>query len=108
MLVRVLWGYPKLVDACPFSVLADVRKKNMEEQETTDGPEGRHPELPGGGDTTRYPSPPYSPSRENQASMESDAHPDVHGVYNQEDRHHLEEDPQHPVTWSGLAVRRNM
>ena len=30
---RLLWGYPKLVDTCPFSVLADVRRKNLEERE---------------------------------------------------------------------------
>ena len=32
---RVLWGYPKLVDACPFSVLADVRRKNLEDSLVT-------------------------------------------------------------------------
>ena len=32
---RHLWGYPKLVDACPFSVLADVRRKNLEDSLVT-------------------------------------------------------------------------
>ena len=28
---RYLWGYPKLVDACPFFVLTDVWGQNLEE-----------------------------------------------------------------------------
>ena len=28
----LLWGYPKLVDACPFSVLSNVRNQKLEER----------------------------------------------------------------------------
>ena len=35
---RHLWGYPKLVDAFPFSVLADVRRQKLEERETSASP----------------------------------------------------------------------
>ena len=35
VLDQLLWGYPKLVDACPFSVLADVRRKNLEDSLVT-------------------------------------------------------------------------
>ena len=38
VLDRLLWGYPKLVDACPFSVLADVRRQKFEERETSASP----------------------------------------------------------------------
>ena len=70
---RHLWGYPKLVDACPFSVLADVRRKNLEERKkrtwplpsihsesAPDASGGRPTELRGG-DITQDPSLPYSP-----------------------------------------------
>ena len=59
---RRLWGYPKLVDACPFSVLADVRKQNSEiarllptihSESAPDASGGLPTEIPGGGDKTR-------------------------------------------------------
>ena len=91
---RALWGYPKLVEACPFSVLADARRRNLEEGESsisesaTDASEGQHPELPSGGDTTRNPSQSPSPSHENQASTNEDVHPDVNDVYALEAENH--------------------
>ena len=85
---RVLWGYPKLVDACPFSILAVVRKQKIEEREKsakpipaihletdTDAQEEQHPELPGGGNITRDPILPPSSPLEDQASTNEIVHP---------------------------------
>ena len=110
----LLWGYPKLVDACPFSVLADVRKQKLEEWEeidkplpaihselATDAPGGKHTELPGGGDITRDPSLSHSPPHENRASMDEHAHSDVHGVYSFEAENHPGENPLQTTTQGG-------
>ena len=83
---RHLWGYPKLVDACPFSALADVRRKNLEEREkilgslpaihsesAPDASGGRPTEIPGGGDIAQDPNLPHSPSREDRAFTNEDA-----------------------------------
>ena len=88
-LARYLWGYPKLVKACPSSALLQIREKNLKEQKkkeretnvlglATDASEGRHPELPG---TTRSQSRSPAPSRGDQVSTDENMHPDVHGVY---------------------------
>ena len=63
---RHLWGYPKLVDACPFSVPTDVRKHKIQEREkstrslpanhsesSSDASGVRPTEIPGVGDITR-------------------------------------------------------
>ena len=91
---RHLWGYPKLVDACPLSVLADVRGKNLEEREKSAPPlpaihsesapdaSGRRPtEILGGGDIPQGPSLPHSPSHGDQAFTNENVNPDIHGVY---------------------------
>ena len=91
---RHLWGYPKLVDACLFSVLADERRKNLEEREertwslpsihsdsASDASRGQRTEIPGGGDIPQGPSLPHSPPHEDQAFTNENVNPDIHGVY---------------------------
>ena len=104
---RRLWGYPKLVDACPFSVLADVRRKNLEEREkilgslpailsesAPDASGGR----PGGGDIAQDPSLPHSPLHEDQALTNENLSPNIHGVYTDEVENHPEDDSEQSVT----------
>ena len=106
-----LWGYPKLVDACPFSVLADVRGKNLEEREkilgslpaihsesAPDASGGRPTEIPGGGDIAQDPNLLHSPSREDRAFTNEDVNPDIHGVYTNETENHPENDSEQSVT----------
>ena len=103
----LLWGYPKLVDACLFSVLADVRRKNLEEREkilgslpaihsesAPDASGGRPTEIPGGGDIAQDPNLPHSPSREDRAFTNEDVNPDIRGVYTNEAENHPEDDSQ--------------
>ena len=109
---RHLWGYPKLVDACPFSVLADVRRKNLEERKkrtwplpfihsesAPDASGGRPTELRGG-DITQDPSLPYSPPHQDQAFTNENVNPDIHGVYADEVENHPEDDFEQSVTQS--------
>ena len=109
----ILWGYPKLVDACPFCVLADVRRQNLEEREkrawslpfihlesATNVPEGQHPESPGGGDITRDPGLPHSPPHEDRTLSNENLNPDIHGVYTDEVENHPEDDSEQSVTQS--------
>ena len=110
---RRLWGYPKLVDACPFSVLADVRRKNLEEREkilgslpaihsesAPDVSGGRPTEIPGGGDITRDWSLSHTPPYEDEAHANEDVNPDIHGVYTNEAENHPENDSEQSVTQS--------
>ena len=110
---RHLWGYPKLVDACPFSVLADVRRQNLEERKkrtwplpsihsesAPDASGGRPTEIPGGGDITRDPSLPHSPPHEDQAFTNENVNPDIHGVYTNVVENHPEDDSEQSVTKS--------
>ena len=116
-LFRHLWGYPKLVDACPFSVLADVRRQKEEEREKTAPPlpaihsesapdvsGGRPTEIPGGGDITRDPSLPHSPPHEDQAFTNEDVNPDVHGVYTNEAEDHPEDHSEQSVSTQSVQV----
>ena len=104
---RRLWGYPKLVDACPFSVLADVRRKNLEEREkilgslpaihsesAPDASGGRSTEIPGGGDIIRAPSLTHSPSHEDRAFTNENVNPDIHGVYTNEAENYPKDDSE--------------
>ena len=113
VLDRHLWGYPKLVDACPFSVLADVRRKNLEEREkrlrpppairlesALDASGGRSPEIPGGGGITRDPGLPHSPPHEDRTLPNENLNPDIHGVYADEVENHPEDDSEQSVTQS--------
>ena len=106
---RHLWGYPKLVDACPFSVLADVRRKNLEEREkilgslpaiysesAPDASGGR----PGGGDIAQDPSLPHSPPHEDQAFTNENVNSDIHGVYTNVVENHPEDDSEQSVMQS--------
>ena len=108
---RRLWGYPKLVDACLFSVLADVRRKNLKErmkilgslpaihsESAPDASGGRSTEIPGGGDIAQDPSLPHSPSHEDQAFTNENADPDIHGVYTNVVENHPEDDAEKSVT----------
>ena len=108
---RHLWGYPKLVDACPFSVLADVRRKNLEEREkilgslpaihsqsAPDASGGRPTEIPGVGDITRDPGLPHSPPHEDRTLSDENVNPDIHGVYTNETENHPEDDSEQSVT----------
>ena len=110
---RHLWGFPKLVDACPFSALADVRRKNLEEREkilgslpaihsesAPDASGGRSTEIPGGGDIAQDPSLPHSLSHEDQAFTNENVNPDIHGVYTNEVENHPEDDSEQSVTQS--------
>ena len=110
---RYLWGYPKLVNACPFSVLADVRRQKLEERETSASPlpaiqlesapdasGGRPTEIPGGGDITRDWSLSHTPPYEDEAHANEDVNPDIHGVYTNEAENHPEDDSQQSVTQS--------
>ena len=110
---RYLWGYPKLVDACPFCVLADVRRQKLEERETSASPlpaiqlesapdaSGWRPtEIPGGGDIPQEPSLTHSPSSEDQAFTNENVNPDIHGVYADEVENHPEDDSEQSVTQS--------
>ena len=109
---RHLWGYPKLVDACPFSALADVRRKNLEEREkilgslpsihsesAPDASGGRPTEIRGG-DITQDPSLPYSPPHQDQAFTNENANTDMHSVYANEAENHPEDDSEQSVTQS--------
>ena len=100
----ILWGYPKLVDACPFSVLADVRRQILEERKksapplpaihsesASDASGGRPTEIPGGGDKAQGPSLPHSASHEDQAFTNVNVNPDSHGVYTNEAENHPED-----------------
>ena len=110
---RHLWGYPKLVDACPFSVLADVRRKNLEERKkrtwplpsihsesAPDASGGRPTEIPGGGDIAQDPSLPHSPSHEDRAFTNENVNPDIHGVYTNEAEDYPKDDSEQSVTQS--------
>ena len=110
---RHLWGYPKLVDACPFSVLSDVRRKNLKERmkilgslpaihsETApDASGGRSTEIPGGGDITRDLGLPHSPPHEDRTLPNENLNPDIHGVYTDEVENHPEDDTEQSVTQS--------
>ena len=110
---RHLWGYPKLVDACPFSVLADVRRQKLEERETSASPlpaiqlesapdasGGRPTEIPGGGDITRDPGLPHSPPHEDRTLSDENVNPDIHGVYTDEAENHPEDHSEQSVTQS--------
>ena len=110
---RILWGYPKLVDACPFFVLADVRRKNLEEREKSapplpaihsesapDASGERSTEIPGGGDITRGPGLPHSPPHEDRTLSTENVNPDIHGVYIDEVENHPEDDSVQSVTQS--------
>ena len=110
---RHLWGYPKLVDACPFSALADVRRKNLEERKkrtwplpsihsesAPDASGGRATEIPGVGDITRDTSLPHSPSHEDQAFTYENVNPDIHGVYTNEAERQPEDDSEQSVMQS--------
>ena len=111
---RHLWGFPKLVDACPFSALADVRRKNLEEREkifgsllaihsesAPDASGGRSTEIPGGGDITRDPGLPHSPPpHEDRTLSDENVNPDIHGVYTNEAENHPEDDSEQSVTQS--------
>ena len=110
---RLLWGYPKLVDACPFSALADVQRKNLEEREKSapplpaihsesspDASGGRSTEIPGGGDITRDPSLPHSPPHEDQVFTNEHMNPDIHGVYINEAENHPDDDSEQSVAQS--------
>ena len=107
---RVIWGYPKLVDACPFCVLADVRRQKLEEREKNtpplpaihsksapDASGRRSTEIPGGGDIPQEPSLTHSPSPEDQAFTNENVNPDIHGVYTNEAENHPEDDSEQPV-----------
>ena len=110
---RHLWGYPKLVDACPFSVLADVRRKNLEERQkrtwplpsihsesAPDASGGRPTKIPGGGDIIRDPSLTHSPSHEDRALTNENVNPDIHGVYTNEAENYLKDNSEQSVTQS--------
>ena len=115
-LFRHLWGYPKLVDACPFSVLTDVRKQKIQEREkstrplpanhsesASDASEGRPTEIPGVGDITRDPSLPHSPPHEYRAFTNENANTDVHSVYANEAENHPQDHCEQSVTQSTQA-----
>ena len=112
---RHLWGFPKLVDACPFSALADVRRKNLEEREkilgslpaihsesSPDASGGRPTEIRGG-DITQDPSLPYSPPHQDQAFTNENANTDMHSVYANEAENHPEDHSEQSVTQSTQA-----
>ena len=113
VLDQLLWGYPKLVDACPFSVLADVRKQNIQEREkstlplpashsesASDASGGRLTEVLGGGDITRDPGLPHSPPHEDQVFTNENVNPDIHGVYINEAENHPDDDSEQSVAQS--------
>ena len=109
---RHLWGYPKLVDACPFSVLADVRRKKLEERRKSAPPlpaihsesapdaSGERPTEIRGGDITQDPSLPYSPPYQDRAFTNENANTDMHSVYANEAENHPEDDFEQSVTQS--------
>ena len=110
---RHLWGYPKLVDTCPFSVLADVRRQNLEERKertwplpsihsesAPDASGGRPTKMPGGGDIIRDPSLTHSPSHEDRAFTNENVNPDIHGVYTNEAENYPKDDSEQSVTQS--------
>ena len=110
VLDRHLWGYPKLVDACPFSVLADERRKKEERKKRTwslpsihsdsasDASRGQRTEILGGGDITRDWSLSHTPPYDDEARANEDVNPDIHGVYTNEAENHPEDDSQQSVT----------
>ena len=109
---RHLWGYPKLVDACPFSVLADVQKQNSEiarplptihSESAPDASGGRSIEIPGGGDITRDPGLPHSPPHEDRTLSTENVNPDIDGMYTDEAENHPEDDSEQSVTQSTQA-----
>ena len=110
---QILWGYPKLVDACPLSVLADVRLQNLEKrrkrtrplpaihsESAPDASGGRSTEIPGGGDITRDPGLPHSPPHEDRTLSDENVNPDIHGVYTDEVENHPEDDTEQSVKQS--------
>ena len=110
---RLLWGYPKLVDGCPFSVLADVRRKNLEERNKSapplptihsesapDASGGRPTEILGGGDIPQELSLPHSPPHEDRTLSTENVNPDIDGVYTDEVENHSEDDSEQSVTQS--------
>ena len=109
---RRLWGYPKLVDACPFSVLADVRRQKEEERKKSAQPlptihsesapdaSGGRPTEIRGGDITQDPSLPYSPPHEDRTLSTENVNPDIHGVYTDEAENHPEDHSEQSVTQS--------
>ena len=110
---RHFWGYPKLVDTCPFSVLADVRRQNLEERKkrncplpsihsesAPDASGGRPTEIPGGGDIAQDPSLPHSPPHEDQTFTNDTVNPDIHGVYTNVVENHPEDDSEQSVMQS--------
>ena len=110
---RHLWGFPKLVDACPFSALADVRRKNLEEREkilgslpaihsesSPDASGGRPTKMQGGGDIIRDPSLTHSPSHEDRAFTNENVNPNIHGVYTNEAENYPKDDSEQSVTQS--------
>ena len=110
---RRLWGYPKLVDACPFCVLADVRRQKLEEREKNapplpaihsksapDASGGRSTEIPSGGGITQDPGLPHSPPHEDRTLPNENLNPDIHDVYADEVENHPEDDSEQSVTQS--------
>ena len=109
---RHLWGYPKLVDTCPFSVLADVRRQNLEERKKRTWPlpsihsesapdaSGGRPTEIRGGDITQDPSLPHSPPHEDRVFTNENVNPDIHGVYTDEAENHPEDHSEQSVTQS--------
>ena len=110
---RRLWGYPKLVDACPFSVLADVRRKSLEEREKSapplpaihsesapDASGGRSTEIPGGGDIPQELSLTHSPPHDDRAFTNENVNLDIHGVYTNVVENHPEDDSEQSVMQS--------
>ena len=112
---RLLWGYPKLVDAYPFSVLADVRRKKLEERrksapqlpaihsESAPDASGERPTEIRGGDITQDPSLPYSPPYQDRAFTNENANTDMHSVCANEAENHPEDDSEQSVTQSTQA-----
>ena len=109
----ILWGYPKLVDMCPLSILTDVRKQKIQEREkstrplpashsesASDASEGRPTEIPGVGGITRGPSLPHSPPHEDQIFTNENMNPDIHGVYINEAENHPDDDSEQSVAQS--------
>ena len=101
VLDRHLWGYPKLADACPVSILAkEDRMKSAQllptvhSEAASDASGGR----PGGGDIAQDPNLSHSPSREDRAFTNEDVNPDIHGVYTNETENHPENDSEQSVT----------
>ena len=112
---RHFWGYPRLVDTCPFFVLADVRRQNLEERKKRTWPlpsvhlesapdaSGGRPTEIRGGDITQDPSLPHSPPHEDRVFTNENVNPDIHGVYTDEAENHPEDHSEQSVTQSTQA-----